>query len=126
MEENLNKVEDQPQPSGDDGLAAASAEFQQAVDGLSAKLLLKFQMNGMQFNALELEVRVLVLTEQLNVLTKIIQGVTGGYSDAQLTRQMVGQVNQLTKTLTEALAAAPRIAIPAGGAPPKLNGSRHN
>lgn len=124
--DTVNNVEDQPLPADDDG-ARANAAFQESINDLGRQLMRKFQQGGNQFNALELELRVFILVEQVNLLTKIIQGMTHGYSDVKLTEQMTAQVTLLTKTLGEALTQAPRI-VAAGGAPPsKLNGgSRHN
>jgi hypothetical protein len=113
----VNAVNDVEKPPDQ---AQLDAEFQKSVDALSQQLIRKYQLNGDQFNALEVEVRLFIATEQLNVLTKIIQQITNGYSDAQLTAQMTEQVNKLAKTFETAFAAAPRIASAAGV---RLNGS---
>jgi hypothetical protein len=111
-----NSVEEQPVP-------AASPEFQAAVGELGRQLMRKFQLNGNQFNALELELRVFILVEQVNMLTKIVQQATGGTTDEAIHRQMTLQVDGLAKSLAAQLDAAPRIAIAAGA--PKLN-NKHN
>lgn len=124
MEDSVNNVEDQPLP--DTLEAEANATFQLSVNELGQQLMRKFQLNGNQFNALELELRVFILVEQVNLLTKIIQSTPwgAGWTDQKLTEQMTGQVTLLAKTLGEQLSAAPRIAV-AGAAPSRLNGSKH-
>lgn len=124
MEDSINNIEDQPLPQPD---PETNAAFQASVDELGRQLMRKFQLNGNQFNALELELRLMVLVEQVNVVTKIIQTISGAYSDAELTVTMTKQVAQMAKAMQDALAAAPRIVAPAGGPGPRLNGSKqHN
>jgi hypothetical protein len=127
MEDSINNVEDQPKPAEDS--AAAQAAFQDQVNGLGQQLMRKLQLNGNQFNGLELELRVFILVEQVNLLTKILQAAIPGaaelYSDARLTEQMTRQVALMTKTMSDELAKAPRIAL-AGAPPTRLNGSKHN
>jgi hypothetical protein len=124
MQDTINNVEEQPLPEA--GSGEDQAAFQAQVDELGRQLMRKFQLNGMQFNALELELRVFILVEQVNVLTKMLQQLLpGALTDAQLTNSMVSQVGLLAKTLEGQMAKAPRIAV-AQGAPRGLNGSKHN
>jgi hypothetical protein len=119
--DTLNNVEDQPLPESG-ATPESNAAFQEAVQDLGQQLLRRFQLSGNQFNALELELRVFILVEQVNVLTKIIQTITGSYDDDALTKTMTRQVGLLAKTLEAELAKAPRIALTGAPPPSRLNG----
>jgi len=126
MEKSDLNVEEQPRPS-EGASPEANARFQEKVNDLGQALMRKFQMSGNQFNALELELRLFILVEQVNVLTEIIKKFTGGeHTDESLTDAMTVRVGKLTEGLLAALNAAPRVAIAGGALPPRLNGSKHN
>lgn len=125
MEDSINNIEDQPKPAEDNEVAQAA--FQEQVNEFGRVLMHKFNLNGNQFNALELELRVFILVEQVNLLTKIIQTSVPGaaelYSDTRLTEMMTRQMALMGKTMSDELAKAPRIAL--AGTSPRLNGSKH-
>jgi hypothetical protein len=127
MEDTLNTIEDQPLPEkGTDDLVTANASLQGAVDELGQVLFRRLQMNGGQFNPVELEVRLFVAVEQVNVLCELLKRLLPGLDDAKLTSLTADRLKATTKLFQEQLAAAPRIALAAGAPPSKLNGSKHN
>lgn len=118
---SVNDKEPAPPPE----MTEAQAVFQEQVDEFSHMLMRKLQLAG-GFNPVELECRLFILTEQLNLLTKILQTETNGnpaYSDLRLTEQMTKQMAVLTKTMGDALDKAPRIDL-AGAR--RMNGAKHN
>src|SRR5271168_4857475 len=119
MEDSINNVEDQPLP--EPTMEEAQAAFQMSVNEFSQVLVHKLQLNGMQFNALELETRIFILVEQVNLLTKIIQQITNNspaFSDLKLTESMTRQMGALSKAMSDELAKAPRIALDGADGPP--------
>lgn len=122
----VKAIEDQPLPPSS-ASPETNARFQEQIDALFPALLRKFQLGGNQFNPVELELRFLVVNEQLNLLTEIVKGLTNGeVTDETITNAMTERVKMLTKNLIDALNSAPRLAIAGGALPPRMNGSKHN
>lgn len=122
---DVKGIEEQPLPVG--ASAEANARFQTQVNAFGQALMRKFQLGGNQFNPLELELRVFVLIEQVNLLTEIIKKLaTGEHTDETLTDAMALRMEAVTRNLMEALEKAPRLAIAGGTLPSRMNGSKHN
>jgi hypothetical protein len=123
MEDTLNKVEEMRVQG--DALSEANGHLQSAVDELGKILVRRLQMNNGQFNPLELEIRLFVAIEQVNVLSDLMKSLLP-IDDARLTELTAQRVQATTKAFQEALSAAPRLVVPPAGAGRGLNGTKHN
>lgn len=115
----INDIEDQPVPEPTP--EQLQAGFQASIDELSKQLVRRCQASGGAVNVLELEIRVAVLTEHVNLLTRVFQQNASGLTDAKIQEQMTAQVFLLAKTLEGQLDQLPRIAVARA-----MNGSKHN
>lgn len=127
MNEPINNVEDQPQPPTDEQVAIAelNGRMQDAVNKLGQALVRKFQMNGNQFNALDLEMKVLLLVESMQIVMQLLVQMSGGqHTDASITETMVARVQALIQATDPA--NAPKVVLATGGLPPRFNGNRRS
>jgi hypothetical protein len=126
MNDSINNVEDQPEPPADEAaVAELNSRMQDAVNKLGQALVRKFQMNGNQFNALDLEMKVLLLVESMQIVISLIVQLSGGkHTDATITETMIARVTALIQAIDPA--NAPRVAVASGMPPPRFNGRRAN
>jgi hypothetical protein len=96
---------------------------------LANTLVHKYQLNGNTFNALEMELQVKMLIEQIQQLTLLtIELSAGKYSDATMTEGMITRVDALVALLQQQMNTGPKLVVAGAGAlPPRpLNGGgRH-
>jgi hypothetical protein len=130
VEDKTVSIEDQPLPAQrteEQIKADVNAHMHVLVNALGQTLMKKFQLSGNQFNALELELRVALLTEHVQLLSALVIDLSAGkYSDTSVTATMASRVESLIKTLQDSM-AAPQLIV-ANGLPPArtMNGSKHN
>lgn len=129
MNDTVNHVEDQPQPATDEQVAQAemNGRMQAAVQGLGNALMRKFQLSGNQFNALDLELKVLLLVEQIQLLAALVIELSAGrHSDASLTEAMIERVDNLVAFMQKSM-DGPKLVLPSRAAPARaMNGGKRN
>ncbi len=106
-------TEDQPLPGEGAAVTPPTEIMQGAVNVLAQTLVKKFEANGNVFNALEAELRQLVLIETMHMLVALVIELSAGkYNDDMITLTVAERVRRVTGQLEEQL-LVPRILAPA-------------
>lgn len=125
MEEKDGLIDDQPLPPTDEQeqIAATNARMGVVVQDLGNALVQKFRDSGNQFNVLDIELKVLMLIENVQMLgALVIELSQGKFTDQSITETMTARVEKLVKSME----APSRIQVVGGALPKSMNGSKHN